>query len=206
MPTPTCRPSARSRACSLAQLLVPDHLGRPLERRQVVAAVVDERRRVLEHDARGCAGSGRARAGCACGSRRGRCPSSFAAMSSSRSLTNTPCWRPAPRTGVTIGLFVNTAVNSAVVVGDVVRAEQRALRVDRNRQAVRIVGAGVEQETSLHAEDAAVPRERHLGVVHLPALLRRRVEVLAAILGPLHRPSEAHRRPRARAVPPGRTS
>ena len=39
-------------------------------------------------------------------------PSSLAARSSSRLLTNTPCCRPAPRTGVTIGLFVNTDVNS----------------------------------------------------------------------------------------------
>jgi len=38
-------------------------------------------------------------------------PSSRAAMSSSRSITNTPCWRPAPRYGVTIGVLVKTAVN-----------------------------------------------------------------------------------------------
>jgi hypothetical protein len=38
-------------------------------------------------------------------------PNSRAARSSSRSITNTPCWRPAPRYGVTIGLFVKIAVN-----------------------------------------------------------------------------------------------
>ena len=38
--------------------------------------------------------------------------------------------------------------------------------------------------------------ERHFRVVHLPALLRRRVEVLLAIFGPLERPAETHRRPR----------
>ena len=69
-------------------------------------------------------------------------------------------------------------------------------RVDRNRQAVRIVGAGVAQEPVAHAEDAPVLRQRHLGLVHLSALLRRRVEVLLPILGPLERPLEPHRRPR----------
>ena len=83
----------------------------------------------------------------------------------------------------------------AVVVRDVVRAEQRALGVDRNRQAVGIVGAGVEQERVAHAEDAPVARQRHFRVVQLAALLRRGVEVLLPILGPLDRPAEPHRRP-----------
>ncbi len=83
----------------------------------------------------------------------------------------------------------------AVVVLDVVRAEQRALRVDRDGQPVRIVGAGVEQEHVLDAEDPSVTRQRHLRVVHLPALLRRRVEILLAIFGPFDRPAEPHRRP-----------
>ena len=84
---------------------------------------------------------------------------------------------------------------AALVVGDVVRTEQRALRVDGNGQAVRIVGAGIEEKVVAHAEDAAIARQRHLGFVHLAALLRRRVEVLTAILGPLDRTSEAHRHP-----------
>ena len=41
---------AQPRLLVAHELLVADHLGRLLERRQVVAAVVDERRGVLEHD------------------------------------------------------------------------------------------------------------------------------------------------------------
>ena len=69
-------------------------------------------------------------------------PNSRAAKSSSRSITKTPCWRPAPRKGVTIGLLVKTACEFGVVVGDVVRPEQGTLAVDGHGQAVGCVGAG----------------------------------------------------------------
>jgi hypothetical protein len=82
------------------------------------------------------------------------------------------------------------------VVFDVVRSKQRALRVDRDGQPIRIVGAGVEQEAIANSEHASVARQCDLRVVHLPTLLRGRVEVLLAILGPLDWTSEAHRRPR----------
>ena len=83
----------------------------------------------------------------------------------------------------------------AVVVRDVVRPEQRALAVDRDREPVRVVGPGVVQEHVLDAEDAAVARHRDLGIVDLAALLGRRDEVLAPVLDPLHRPSEPLRGP-----------
>jgi len=93
------------------EALVVDDFERLVEGGLVVAGVVSERSRVLEQDfvvEREL-------------SRRSRflrrisarsIPSSLAAKSRSRSITNTPCWRPAPRTGVTMVLFVKTAVNS----------------------------------------------------------------------------------------------
>ena len=66
-----------------------------------------------------------------------------------------------------------------------------------------IVGAGVEQEDVAHAEDPAVPRQRHLRVVHLPALLRRGVEILLAVLGPLDAAGRAASPPTAASTSSG---
>ena len=123
-------------------------------------------------------------------------PSSRAARSSSRSLDEDAVLAPgAPNRGHN-RLVGEDRRELALVVGDVVGPEQRALAVDGNGQAIRVVRAGVEQEYVMHAEDAALAGQRHLCVVHLPPLLRRRVEVLLAILGPLQRPVQPHRRPR----------
>ena len=84
----------------------------------------------------------------------------------------------------------------AVVVGYDVRSEQRALAVDRHRQSVGIVGAGIVQEYVLDAEDAAVGVERDFGVMGLATLLRRSKKMLEPVLDPFDRPVEFHCRPR----------
>ncbi len=86
----------------------------------------------------------------------------------------------------------------AVIGRHHIGAEQRALAVDRNRQAIGIIGAGVVQEDVLDAEDAAVAVERDLGVVNLAALMRGRKEMLEPVLDPFHRTVEPHRDPRQR--------
>ena len=84
----------------------------------------------------------------------------------------------------------------AVVVRHDIGPEQGALAVDRHRQAVGIVGAGIVQEHVLDAEDAAVGGERHLGVVDLAALMGGGEEMLEPVLDPFDRPVELHRHPR----------
>ena len=84
----------------------------------------------------------------------------------------------------------------AVVIGNVVRSQQGALAVDRNRQTVRIVRTGVEQKRIADAENLSVCGQRHFGVVHLSAFLRRREKVFLPIFRPLERPAEPDRRPR----------
>ena len=83
----------------------------------------------------------------------------------------------------------------AVVVREIVGAEQRALRVDRQGEAIRVVGARVVHEHVLHPQDPPIRAQRDLGLMQLSPLLGRREEVLEPVLDPLHRPAEAHRDP-----------
>ena len=84
----------------------------------------------------------------------------------------------------------------AVIVRHHVGAEQGALAVDRDRQPIGIVRAGVVQEHILDTENAAVRGERDLGVMDLAALMRGGEEMLEPVLDPLHRTVEPHRYPR----------
>ncbi len=74
--------------------------------------------------------------------------------------------------------------------------EQLGRGDDRDDQAVRRVGAVVVPELHVEPDDPAVVVEADLDLVHLPALVRGGDEVLAAVLGELHRPAQGPRRER----------
>ena len=87
------------------------------------------------------------------------------------------------------------------VVLRLVGAEQLGRGDDRDDQAVRRVGAVVVPELHVQPEQPAVVVEADLDVVHLAALVRRGDEVLAPVLGELHRAARAPARPAGRAAP-----
>ena len=82
------------------------------------------------------------------------------------------------------------------VVGRLVGAEQLGRGDDRDDEAVGRVGAVVVPELDVEPEHPAVVVEADLDVVHLRALVGRGDEVLAPVLGELHRPAQRHRRQR----------
>ena len=81
-------------------------------------------------------------------------------------------------------------------VGNAVRPADLAGRDPAELEAVRHVRARVEEEVVAQPEHDAVARRRHLDVVDLEAFVVRGGEVLDAILDPLHRTPEPHRRQR----------
>ena len=186
---------AQPRLLVAHEVVVADDLGRLFERRQIVAAVVNQRRGILKHDLVIHRKSVR------------RDQVALADLDAvDAQLARGQIEQPladedavlapgAPHRGHD-RLVGEDRRKLALVVGNIVGPEQRALTVDGNGQPIRVVCAGVEQEYVMHADDAALAGERHLCVVHLSPLLRRRVEVLLAILGPLQRPIQPHRRPR----------
>ncbi len=82
------------------------------------------------------------------------------------------------------------------VVERLVGAEQLGRGDDRDDQAVRRVGAVVVPELDVEPQHAAVVVEADLDVVLLRALVGGGDEVLAAVLGELHRPAQRLRRQR----------
>ena len=82
------------------------------------------------------------------------------------------------------------------VVGRLVGAEQLGRGDDRDDEAVRRVGAVVVPELDVEPEQPPVVVEADLDVVLLGALVGRGDEVLAPVLGELHRPPERHGRQR----------
>ena len=82
-----------------------------------------------------------------------------------------------------------------VVGRDPVAAQQRALAVDRHREAIGHIGPGIVKKHILDAEDRAVTGQGDLGIVRLAALLGGGDEVLLAILDPLDRALELDRHP-----------
>ena len=93
------------------------------------------------------------------------------------------------------GVGVERLEDHAVVLR-LVGAEQLGGGDDRDDQAVRRVGAVVVPELDVEPEQEAVVVEPDLDVVHLAALVGRGDEVLAPVLGELHRPAEGPRRHR----------
>ena len=79
------------------------------------------------------------------------------------------------------------------VVLRLVGAEQLGRGDDRHDQPVRREGAVVVPEVHAQAVQPPVVVEAHLDVVHLRALVCRGDEVLAPVLGELHRPAEGAR-------------
>ena len=77
-----------------------------------------------------------------------------------------------------------------------VGAEQLGRGDDRHDQAVRRVGAVVVPERHVEPQHATVVVEADLDVVHLAALVGGGDEVLAPVLGELHRPAQRPRRHR----------
>ena len=148
-----------------------------LQRRQVVAAVVHERRRVLEHNLV-VVWEPLGAEQVALAENLDAFDAELLRREVEQALAHEDAvLRPAPRTGVTMGLFVNTDVNSVSCSG-CLRAQQRALGIDWNRQPVRIVRARIAQKPSRARRESPVVRQRHLRLVHLSTFLRRRVEVL----------------------------
>jgi hypothetical protein len=93
------------------------------------------------------------------------------------------------------GAIGEHGAEAAVIGGDVVAAEERALAVERDRQAIGIVGAGVEQEVILHAEDPALSIQGQFRLMQLPTLMCRGEEMLQPVFDPLHRPVQVARSP-----------
>ena len=116
--------------------------------------------------------------------------SSRATRSISRSMANTACGRPAPRTTVVGTRLVSATVRLDAVGRHHVGAGERGRRDERHDDAPRQVGAGVVQHGAAQAEDFAVAVDRDRDLPVLVALLRRRQEMLAAVLLPFHRPAE----------------
>jgi hypothetical protein len=70
-----------------------------------------------------------------------------------------------------------------------------ALGVERDGQAVGIIGPRVVQEFVTDAQDAAIFAERHLGIMHLPSLLGGGEEILPPVLDPFDGLSQPERGP-----------
>ena len=115
-------------------------------------------------------------------------------------MTKTPCGWPAPRIGVTGTLLVSTTLTSSLIGGDDISERQRRRGSLRHRQSARGIGAVIVQQRAAHTENLAVGVERDLGVPVLIALLRRRDEMLAAVLDPFDRLVERDRGDRDRGL------
>ena len=190
---PALRPKAR--LLFSKKILIADHLQRLVEDRLVIAAVVRERREVLIDDLV-VVGKGIRRNEIA--------PADFGAVDLEfvRGDVEQPfddehaVLPPGAAIRRDDRFIGEDRGKGAVVVWDDVGAQQRALRIDRHRQSVGIVGAGIVEEHVLDAEDAAVGSERNFGIVRLPALLGRGEEVFEPVLDPFDRTIEFPRRPR----------
>ena len=176
------------------ELFIADHLHGLFKSRQIVAAVVHQRRRVLEHDFVIVRETIRTQQIPL--SNLHAVESHLARGDVEQALAHEHAVLPpgaAHRRHD--GLVGEDGRELALVMWNVVWAEQRALAVDGNGQAVGIVGAGVEEKHVAHAENAAVFRQRHLRVVQLPALLRRGVEIFLPVFRPFQRFIQANRGP-----------
>jgi len=111
--------------------------------------------------------------------------SSCAARSRSRSITKTPVLAPGAAIRRDDRFVGEDRREGTVIVRDHVGPEQGALAVDRHRQTIWIVSAGIVQKHVLDAEDAAVGGERDFSVVRLPTLVRGSKEMLEAVFDPL---------------------
>ena len=184
-----CR--AQARLFLLEELVITDQLHGLVERREVVAAVIGKRRKVLVDDL------------VAVGELVGRDQVALADLDAvdaelaggevEQAFHHEDAVLAA---GAAVGrndrLVGKDRLELAVVVGHVILAEQRALAVERHSQAVGGVGAGIMHEDVVHAQDFAVARQGNLGLMHLAALLRGGEEVLLAVLDPLDGAAEAH--------------
>ena len=163
MPRPTFLPSAlEPRLLAGEELVVADHLHRLVEDRLVVAAVVDQRREVLEDDLvvvrEGVGGQEVATPDL------GPVEPQLARRQVEQPLDDE---HPMLAAGAAVGGDDRQGGEDGgelrVVVGDVVGAEQGALAVDRHGQPVGVVGAGVVQVDVLDAEDPALGVDGDLG-------------------------------------------
>src|ERR1043166_2059928 len=171
----------------LQKLLVVDHPRRHRQRRLIVAAVVRQWLKVLKDDlvvVREILGSEKVLA-----ANLEPVDSHFAGSDVEQSLDHEHAVLPSSAAHRCHDrLRREDGGELAVVARNLVRAEQRALAVDRHRETIGIVGAGVMDEHVMHAEDLAVLVERYFGIVDLATLLRRRREVFAAIFDPFDGP------------------
>ena len=192
---PTCRPSRRHLRPERRELVPADQLLQLLQRRRVVAGVVLELAAVLEDQA--------LVVGELVGLDEVRRPHLGAVLAEvRRDRVHRPLHRvaalrpPGPavrRDHHRVGV---ERLEDDPVVLRLVGAEQLGRGDDRDDQAVRRVGAVVVPELDVQPEQPAVVVEPDLDVVHLPALVGRGDEVLAPVLGELHRPAERPRRQR----------
>ncbi len=97
------------------------------------------------------------------------------------------------RRGNRVGVQV---AESHAVVGHAIRPGDLRGGDDRKDDSVRRVGAAVVDEVVVEREHAPVVVEAHLDLVHLPAFLIDRCEMLLAVLGPLDGSAQLHRRER----------
>ena len=186
---------AQARLFFIEKFPIADHIKRFIEDRLVIAAIVGERRKILIDDlviVRKCI-------------RRDQvAPPDFGTVQLQflRGDIKQPFHDEYAvlAAGASIGrhdrLIGEDCREGAVVVRHHIRAEQRALTVDRYRQSIRIVGTGVVQECIFDAEDPAVGRERDLRIMGLSPFLGRGKEMFEPILDPFDRAIELHRRPR----------
>src|ERR1700691_2175704 len=186
---------AQPRLLFSEEMMVADHFQRLVEDLLVIAAVIGERREILIDDL------------VVVGKRFGRneiAPPDLGAVDIEFTRGNVEKPLNDEDTVLTAGAAVRRdnrfvgedRTEGAVVIRDDVRPEQRTLAVDRHRQAIRVIGAGVVQENVLDAEDTPVGRKRNFRIVSLAAFMRGGEEMLEAVLDPLHWAVELHRRPR----------
>ena len=172
-----------------------EHLERPLYKRGVVAAVVHDLIAVLPHDAdlvRKLVGLNEVAA-----TDLDAVESELGGDRIEGSLHHEAGMRAARaaiwRRGYGVGVHI---AEPHPVVGHAIRPGHLGGGDDRQDDSVRRVGAAVVDEVDVEREDVPVAVEPDLDLVHLPALLIDRGEVLLAVLGPFDGPAELHRRER----------
>src|SRR5262249_48106637 len=119
-------------------------------------------------------------------------PSSRAMRSIRRSIASTAAGRRAPRGWA--ALLWDGGGPREWMGRHHMRAGNTLRRDIRHDDAPRHEGAGVVQQRAAHAENLAIAVDRDRDVVVLVALLRRRKEMLAAVLEPFDRPRQLERR------------
>src|SRR5271157_343392 len=78
---------------------------------------------------------------------------------------------------------------------NIVPSHRVTLGIERNSQAIRVVGAAIMKEHILQAQYMPIPAQGDLDIVDLPAFLRCGIKIFPAVFDPLDWASQSFRRP-----------